>query len=205
MTRRQTAQIVAQLGLVRRLAHVLGGRLHNRGSDDLISAGYLALVRAVLGFDGRRFTRADQGKYLGWKIWCAQLDAVRGRDLMAGTYRAWQRGSLAQKPLLLSIRMGNQVEDDEVRVGGEISEQVLPTPQRDPEALAIAADEARVGRLKLRGLLARLSHRDRLILIARYGHGRRLIAIGREYHVGESRIGHITTQGLRTLRAAAVA
>jgi DNA-directed RNA polymerase specialized sigma24 family protein len=159
-------------------------------------------VQAVLGFDARRFQPADREKFLGWKIWCAQLDAVRGRDLMAGTYRAWQRGTLAQKPILLSLHSGDPVEDQD-EPGREMHDARLISPWPDPEALAIAADEARAGRRRLRGWLARLSHRDRLLLIARYGHGRRLIAIGREHGIGESRVSHLADRALRAVRAAA--
>ncbi len=204
MTRRQTAQIVAQLGLVRRSARVLEGRLHTQGSEDLVSAGHLGLVQAVLAFDARRFRPGDRRtgrqQFLAWKIWCAQLDAVRGRDLMTGTYRAWQRGSLAQPPRWVSLRPGDPIEDDGWRT--EMREDALPSTAPDPEAQAIAADEARVGRLTLRGLLAQVSHRERVILIARYGHGRTWIAIGRDHHVGESRAWQIGADGLNAVRAA---
>jgi RNA polymerase sigma factor (sigma-70 family) len=202
MTRRQTAQVLAHLGLVRPSATILGGRLQNRGADDLVSAGHLGLVQAVRDFDTRRFRPGDLRKFLGWKIWCAQLDAVRGRDLMTGTYRAWQRGTLARKPILLTLHSGDPVEDQD-EPGREMHDARLISPWPDPEALAIAADEARAGRRRLRGWLARLSHRDRLLLIARYGHGRRLIAIGREHGIGESRVSHLAERALRAVRAAA--
>jgi RNA polymerase sigma factor (sigma-70 family) len=203
MTRRQTAQVLAHLGVVRHLAAVLGGRLQSH-ADDLVSAGHLGLVQAVLAFDARRFRPADLRQHLGWKIWVAQIDAVRARDLMRGTYRAWRRGRLAQKPVLLALRTGDALEDDHTNRRGEILEDSLASPDPDPEALVIAADEARADRRRVRGLLAQLSHRDRLIVMARYGHGRRLLAIGRDHHVGESRVCQLATDALHTLRAAAV-
>jgi len=123
-------------------------------------------------------------------------EIARDLDLAVDDVEQIQRS--AQTPISLEKPVG---DEDESEFGHFLTDETMPLP--DEQAEETLRNEA------LRSILKSLSHRERRVLELRYGldgeQPRTLDEVGKAFNVTRERIRQIENQGLKKLRALALA
>jgi RNA polymerase sigma factor FliA len=219
--RRRDDIVRSHMPLVGHLVRELLGRVPTHvNRDDLLSAGYAALVAAARGFDEARgvpFPRFAAARIRG-----ALLDELRGLDWASRSVRQRARrtdsarqeltGELGRTPTAAEVaeRLGCTAEDieaadDDVQRAVVFSLQGFSTvaaddmvtePGAGPEELLLRRE--RLG--YLRHAVDALPERLRLVVTAYFFEERPMVQIAAELGVTESRVSQLRAEALELLR-----
>jgi len=219
--RRQEDVVRAHMPLVGHLVREMLARVPAHVSrDDLLSAGYTALVTAARGFDAARgvpFARFAAARVRG-----ALLDELRGRDWASRSVRLRARRtdaarqeltaelgrtpSLAEVALRLGCSTGDiEAADDDVQRAVVFSlqgfatagaEDMVTEPSAGPEDLLIRRE--RLG--YLRHAIDALPERLRAVIVGYFFEERPMAQIAEELGVTESRVSQLRGEALDLLR-----
>jgi RNA polymerase sigma factor for flagellar operon FliA len=188
--------------------------------DDLLSAGYAALVAAARGFDEAR--GVPFARFAATRIRGALLDELRGRDWASRSVRRRARrtdaarqeltAELGRAPNVTEVaeRLGCSVEDiesadDDVQRAVVFSLQgftaagaddLVVEPSAGPEEILIRRE--RLG--YLRHAIEALPERLRRVVTGYYFEERPMAQIAAELGVTESRVSQLRTEALALLR-----
>jgi RNA polymerase sigma factor for flagellar operon FliA len=219
--RRRADTVRAHMPLVGHLVREMLGRVPAHvNKDDLLSAGYAALVGAARGFDEGRgvpFARFAAARVRG-----ALLDELRGLDWASRSVRQRARRTdsarqeltarLGRNPNVAEVaaKLGCSVEDitsadDDVQRAVVFSlqgfataaaEDMVTEPGAGPEELLIRRE--RLG--YLRHAIDALPERLRTVIVGYFFHERPMAQIAAELGVTESRVSQLRAEALGLLR-----
>ncbi len=216
-------RILAQMPLVKRIAHALGARLPRRVDlADVVSAGTLGLIRAVDRFDESRGLSLET--YAGRCIRQAILDFLRSLDPLPYSTRVKIRrveestgrlqGSLGRTPT--DDEIGDDLGIDAVEVSNLMAQATslaLFSLNENGEGHAEAGGDTTeadtvldvIERQEIRDILVGrirdLPRTERVVLMLYYYEGLKMKEIGELLGISESRISQIHGKALTVLRA----
>ena len=219
--RRRDDTVRAHMPLVGHLVREMLARVPAHvNRDDLLSAGYTALVAAARGFDDQR--GVPFARFAATRVRGALLDELRGLDWASRSVRQRARrtdsarqeltAELGRTPSLPEVaqRLGCTVEDiesadDDVQRAVVFSLQGFATagaddlvtePGAGPEEMLIRRE--RLG--YLRHAIDVLPERLRVVITAYFFEERPMAQIAMELGVTESRVSQLRAEALRLLR-----
>ena len=219
--RRRADTVRAHMPLVGHLVREMLARVPAHvNRDDLLSAGYAALVAAARGFDEER--GVPFARFAAQRVRGALLDELRGLDWASRSVRQRARrtdtarqeltAELGRTPGIAEVadRMGCRVEDitaadDDVQRAVVFSlqgfataaaEDMVTEPSPGPEELLIRRE--RIG--YLRHAIDALPERLRVVVTWYFFEERPMAAIAVELGVTESRVSQLRTEALSLLR-----
>lgn len=218
----QQQRIVEYLGLVKRIAYHLIGRLPSSVQvDDLIQAGMLGLIEASKNYDPGQ--GASFETYAGIRVRGAMLDEVRHADWSPRSLHKKMR-EVAEAVHRIENETGRDARDHEIaeRMGialaeyhGIISDSVnsrmfsIDQAEDDGHGLNLRSDEQDPsGVLYKEGFaqalaqcISELSEREQLVMSLYYNDELNLKEIGQVLEISESRVCQIHGQSLARIRA----
>ncbi|MFW2373497.1 MAG: RNA polymerase sigma factor FliA [Gammaproteobacteria bacterium] len=218
----QQQRIVEHLGLVKRIAYHLIGRLPSSVQvDDLIQAGMLGLIEAAKNYDSGQ--GASFETYAGIRVRGAMLDEVRHADWSPRSLHKKMR-EVSEAIRLIENETGRDARDHEVadRMGVSLEEYHsilrdsansrmfsidqaedeghglnLSSDGKDPSGVLHKEDFARA----LTKCISELPEREQLVMSLYYNDELNLKEIGRVLDISESRVCQIHGQSLARIRA----
>jgi RNA polymerase sigma factor FliA len=211
------ARIAALMPLVRQLARRVQRMVPTADMDDLIGDGSVGAIRAVDGFEPARNVPLDQ--YARRVILGAILNGVRRLDPVSErarrTIRVAEKARFALAQEIGTLPTPQAMERHvhglgrarlDAHRGTPLSLDVtLPAGERleldldgDPQAIVAA----RAGRERVRGAIAALPPRQRVIVLAHYLEDRSLRSLHAAMGISPQRVSQLHMLAVRRLRAA---
>ncbi len=217
----RNAAIASLLPMTRNIALALSKFARNATLDDCYADGCLGAIRAVDTYDPSH--GVGLSRYARPIVTGAILNGLRSRDPVSDRARRCirianeRRSVLAQSlgrlpPLQEMEATFPQLRDAALAAHRQDTlslDKVLPPEERlspdwseDPGEIVVLRQE-RVARLKvLMGAIARLSERDRKLIIELYFRRKSTVDIARELHVTSQRVSQMRNNALAALRTA---
>jgi RNA polymerase sigma factor FliA len=181
---RRDALVLAHLPLVRSIAHSIAHHLPRTfEQDDLVSTGYLGLLKAATNYRPEVHGGAPFSAYARPVIHGAIIDSVR-----RGAYVENTRGSIQAPPLHFSTEECSTVAYRDFSPGAGVSSDL--EGDLDRERL----------RTRLRCAVADLDSRHGSVIEWHYTDELKLPEVGRRLKVGKSRASQVHMEAVRALR-----
>lgn len=218
----QQQRIVEHLGLVKRIAYHLIGRLPSSVHlDDLIQAGMLGLIEASKNYDPSQ--GASFETYAGIRVRGAMLDEVRHADWSPRSLHKKMREVSEAVHLIenetgrdardheIAERMGIDLEDYHAIIRDSVNSRMFSIDQADDEGhgFNLSSDEKDPSGVLLKEgftqalakCISELPEREQLVMSLYYNEELNLKEIGQVLDISESRVCQIHGQSLAKIRA----
>lgn len=208
--------------LVRRIARKAARRIPRKVDlDDIISAGYVGLLKAMEAFDPRRGVRFNT--FCTYRVRGAIFDEVRAMDWVPRGVRQREKqiaktvrdltGELSEKPGDREVAAGLGLSEKEF---GKIAADARPVscvsldaPRQNPsgpwaETIGDGRQRSPLTRLfcgEVKQIVEQLNPTEQLVITRYYYEGRTMKQVGLELNLTESRVSQIHASLLGKLRA----